>query len=79
MLRARGLWLYIAPHAYDGMNQGRPPLDPFDVIEVLESPDFDDGATAERWVTRRTIVVRYAIRGDSIHVRSVSCTRTKRA
>lgn len=77
MLRARGLLLYIVRHAADGMNAERPPIDPWDVIEVLENPDRDDGQTAVRWIAPRTIIVRYTTRGEWLYVRGVSATRNR--
>ncbi|MHB8586212.1 MAG: hypothetical protein ACYDDF_10325 [Thermoplasmatota archaeon] len=78
MMRARRYLLFISSHAYEGMNQERPPLDAFDVVDVLENPDEDDGQTAWRWVANRTILVRYTIGGETLYVRSVSCTRSRR-
>lgn len=76
---ARGKWLRIARHADDGMQAERPPIDLYDLENILEDPDHDDGHTARRRIGRRTIFVYYHETNETIVVLAVSATTRRLA
>ena len=80
-LHANGKLVDISKHAANAMQNERPPLTPFDVVDALEQPDLVavDGPRRAAWkrVGGRSLIVRYLETQEEYDVRTVSCTRAR--
>jgi hypothetical protein len=77
-LTVRGKRLAFSKHAAQAMWCERPPIDEWDVLDVLEHPDEDTKTHgARRRFARRTIIVRYHEDEETLHVRTVSASRSR--
>jgi len=82
MYKVREKYLWIEPHAYEGMVAERPAIQLEHVYEAIQSPDKvvlerKARVKAMKWIGKRTIIVYYDEYEEDIHVRGVSATRRK--